>query len=257
MNQHFGTCRLCLRNGQLMRSHVIPRFVIAWLRQMGALRLYSVLSPRRPIQDSPKRHLLCVECEQRFAVWERWFAEQVLRRPDADWYRGLDYGPDLYLFGLSVLWRIAETGAHLWSETWPTYATDIQVGREHWRSLLLGNAAQSWPVHIFVTRQSPMALMRPVPGFDDYMVRFSDGTLAGGKRRVYAFAKFAHFLLFAPVAGAPFELQFFENTLIEPAGGHLAWASQWIGDVDFTGMLVGRMEALHAARAAAGLPPIR
>lgn len=253
MRQQFDTCRLCLRDAQLMRSHIIPRFVIAWLRKTGARRLYGVLNPKRPIQDSPKQYLLCATCEQRFAVWERSFAEHVLRRTDADWYRGLDYGPDLYLFGLSVLWRIAESGAYLWSNTWPHFSIEISARQEHFRSLLLGNGASPWPVHMFLTRQSPIALPKVVPGFDDYMVRFSDGTLAGGKRRVYAFAKFAHFLFFTSVAGLPFEAQFFEKTIVDPGGGHLPWGSQWIGDADFTAMLVGRMKALHASRAAAGL----
>jgi hypothetical protein len=255
MNQERGTCKLCRCDAVLQRSHVIPRFVMSWLRQTGARRFYRALNPKLPIQDSPKRYLLCAKCEQRFAPWERWFAETILRRGEPDWHLDLEYGPDLYRFAVSVLWRISEIGADKWKAEWPQHWEQISARQEQWRTFLLGDSFATIPVHMFVVKHGTMAVPRQVSGFNEYMLRFSDGTLAGGQRRCYAFAKFAHFVLFAPMAGTGFDEAVFENTLICPDGGNLTW-DQWIGDLDFTGMLLGRVEILNKARESVGLPRI-
>lgn len=251
-----GTCRLCLRIESLQRSHAIPRFVLKWLRETGARKFYGIKRPRQVIQDSPTRYLLCAQCEQRFSVWERWFAQHVLRRsPVAG--EGIEYGSELYLFGLSVLWRIAVLAPDMWEVEWPAFARAIAARSEEWRRFLIGDSETASSLHLFVASRGGMALPREVPGFDQYVLRFSDGTLAGGKRRCYAFAKFAHFVVFASVAGVPFDETVVENTLVSPFGGRLLLDHQWIGDQDFTGMLLGRTEALNAARQAAGLPALR
>src|SRR4051812_7334115 len=102
----YGTCKLCLREAVLQRSHTIPRFVLKWLRQTGARRFYGIKRPKQIIQDSPTRYLLCERCEQSLSVSERWFAERVLRR-DVNNFEPIEYGPELYRFSLSVLWRVA------------------------------------------------------------------------------------------------------------------------------------------------------
>lgn len=71
-------CALCSQSKQLEASHIIPEFVGKWLKHgspNGYLREPSNPNVRR--QDLPTVRLLCHECEQRFATWERLFAERI------------------------------------------------------------------------------------------------------------------------------------------------------------------------------------
>lgn len=100
-------CALCKESdGPRQLSHIIPSFVFkhASVRApTGHLR--NSFTPNRRVQDGPKDYVLCRECEQRFAVWERSFADTFRRfyeNPSAPFrYNHADA-----MCALSILWRV-------------------------------------------------------------------------------------------------------------------------------------------------------
>jgi len=56
------------------------------------------------VQDGEKRYLLCADCEQRFSIWEKAFAEEVFNPINQD-VPLKSYGPWLLKFSVSLSWR--------------------------------------------------------------------------------------------------------------------------------------------------------
>ena len=76
MPRDYGICKLCLREGQLLRSHLIPRAYYKLLRTPGAddpnpITAYEDIT--RTSQDQMAQRLLCEACEDRLnKSGERW-----------------------------------------------------------------------------------------------------------------------------------------------------------------------------------------
>ncbi len=73
-----GICKLCGRESELQRSHLIPKFVINWLKDTsvtGYLRQAVNINLRQ--QDGPKEYLFCWDCEQLIGTFESRFAEVI------------------------------------------------------------------------------------------------------------------------------------------------------------------------------------
>src|SRR5688572_26627642 len=107
-------CRLCRKEGQLQASHIFPEFFYDGVYgEKHTTFLVSKSSRRTPqkMQKGVREHLLCHDCEQRFARLES-YAVATLRRADAEFENGKDRVAlenvdfsTLRLFALSVLWR--------------------------------------------------------------------------------------------------------------------------------------------------------
>ena len=136
-----GRCRLCLRNGMLLKSHIIPE----WLYQplYDENHQYHLLRPaalgrRRFKRKGLYERLLCQSCETNFSVYEGYargvlFGGQeitVVPRDDGLELRDLDY-VKLKLFQLSVLWRACIAQHEFFSQ--------VELGRheESLRKMLL------------------------------------------------------------------------------------------------------------------------
>ena len=72
-----GLCKLCEKDADLQLSHIIPKFVFAWLKETVPGGIRSNRVPNRRIQDGEKDYLLCRDCEQIFSVWEKQFCEHI------------------------------------------------------------------------------------------------------------------------------------------------------------------------------------
>ena len=115
-----GACALCSREGRnLIHSHIIPRFLFKPMARLapGTPECFGLGLPRlRPGQ--PKEPLLCVSCEKKFSLGER-YASRRLRdfnsialntRAAGIRADGLNYEV-LRIFFLSVMWR-ASVASH-------------------------------------------------------------------------------------------------------------------------------------------------
>ncbi len=111
-------CRLCLRDRELRKSHIIPK---AWfrtiLRNGGGTGIRIDNSETGPVarsQDSWWDCLLCAECEQSISTFEKYSIERLRGFPkdhsvthaDGITLRNFDYSR-FKLFTTSLLWRAA------------------------------------------------------------------------------------------------------------------------------------------------------
>jgi hypothetical protein len=100
-------CQLCRKTRPLRMSHIVPSFVFDWVKRTapGAIRL--ARSPNRRVQDGAKLQLLCDDCEQRFGIWEKEFAENIFAplhsNPQDSLLEYQDWG---LKFAVSVSWRV-------------------------------------------------------------------------------------------------------------------------------------------------------
>lgn len=122
-----GSCRLCLGQSPLCRSHILPEFCYADLYDdKGRAVITGVdLNESEHVQKGLREFLLCAQCEQRIGRWERTFKTQwhdAVRVTDQDIetgvrrFSGLDYR-QLKLFILSVFWRASVAQSASFKET--------------------------------------------------------------------------------------------------------------------------------------------
>lgn len=103
-----GVCALCDKEAKLQLSHILPKFVIKYVKESAPSAIRSNQSPNRRIQDGPKEYLLCWDCEQLFARWEKLFYENLflpLHSPTPV-TSPLYYRQWALKFAVSVSWRV-------------------------------------------------------------------------------------------------------------------------------------------------------
>ncbi len=138
-----GPCALCGQEADLHDSHIIPSFVLRWLKESSAtgfLRFKPELNKR--VQDGLRVPLLCSTCEQRFGRWEKRFAENIYAPLNHGKAARFSYGSWLSKFCVSVSWRVLtflrkDKLVHFSSEMME--AADIALAI--WRSYLLDESS--------------------------------------------------------------------------------------------------------------------
>jgi len=99
-------CKLCGNHAKLTESHVIPKFVINWLKQTSATGyIRQGINPNLRKQDLAKLKLLCAVCETRFSRWEKRFAEDIFIPYQTRRQQSFRYDQWLLLFVVSLAWR--------------------------------------------------------------------------------------------------------------------------------------------------------
>jgi hypothetical protein len=103
-----GQCRCCRETKRLRLSHIISSLAYRRLKRFpGQNRL--VEGEAEVVQDGPKRHLLCEDCEQLLGDSERLFNDRFLN----PYYKAkrfrAEYGDWLARFAAANLWRILIT----------------------------------------------------------------------------------------------------------------------------------------------------
>lgn len=102
-----GICLLCQEEHDLQLSHIIPKFVLNWLKQTSPGFIREGTNPNRRVQDGPKDYLLCHSCEQRLGRWEKAFAEKIFFPLHEGEIREFKYPYNEWAlkFAVSVSWR--------------------------------------------------------------------------------------------------------------------------------------------------------
>ncbi len=111
-----ATCRLCHTRSELRESHIFPRSLIKLVRDGSTNKFYAMHDRADDvIQDGPKEHLLCDECEEKISRYEKYFKEaihlsrhgiEVVQTSELVIIRNLDYSR-VKLFLLSIIWRMS------------------------------------------------------------------------------------------------------------------------------------------------------
>jgi hypothetical protein len=195
-----GQCRLCKNTRELNLGHIIPDFVVTWLKKSGGGALRSNEVPNRIIQDGRKEHLLCSECEQRFGDWEKIFSETVF----IPYQNNSSTSPIRYKrwalqFAVSLSWRVLE---NIYPKRVNQFNQDekqtVEVARETWRQFLLGEIEHP---SIFEQHVIPLDLISnfygpPLPPFiNRYVVSTFDMALVNGGKTVFVYSKIAKLLI--------------------------------------------------------------
>ena len=108
-------CALCLKDKELAESHVIPSFIIKWLKDTSVTGyVRDARHGNKRIQDGYKPRLLCYDCEQIISGYETKFSDNIFRPFTKDYLElngkikkdgYLQYGEWLNKFIISIVWR--------------------------------------------------------------------------------------------------------------------------------------------------------
>ena len=141
--EHIGQCRLCLNNGILKDSHLLPKSMYKLMHSSNSSKTAPYLITNQKIHQTSqqvKQYLLCGDCEQRFSKkGETWVMRNCWRSEDQfhikeildkteplissdglKAYAGADI-PDLDMdklvyFGASIFWRASVSEWYIESE---------------------------------------------------------------------------------------------------------------------------------------------
>lgn len=111
------TCRLCDQDKELCKSHIMPRFVLKWLKDTSATRRIRFMAkPGQLTQDGLKPKLLCDSCEGLLNRWETLFATSIFWPYHKKEQNVFEYDRWLVSFLISINWRMLvyarELGKH-------------------------------------------------------------------------------------------------------------------------------------------------
>lgn len=98
-------CALCHDKSKLELSHIIPKFVLRYLKETSVGLLRSIENPNAVIQDGEKHYLLCGKCEDLFSIYEKKFADNIFHTYFKNNQRRFEYDTWLHYFITSVSWR--------------------------------------------------------------------------------------------------------------------------------------------------------
>jgi hypothetical protein len=233
-------CRLCKQAGNLRESHLYPKFVLRWLTQTGGEYFRGTANPNLRLQDGIKERLLCGECEQRFSVREKWFAERMFKPYIEQRVMLFEYDSSLFYFAVSLLWRILERNLRNLHPMFSRFKAQIVDLEEQWRVFLLGGdiPLAASEMHVFITDVGPMHGEQPVEGFNLYMARTLDGEVIGGETDCIVFGKLPRFVFFGAVT--PTMQTADDGTLVSSRGGKLR-VPQKLSDTMLGDFLVDRV----------------
>lgn len=98
-------CALCRENKELELSHIVPKFVIRYLKKTSTGAIRNMENPNKIVQDGEKHYLLCGDCEDLFSVYETKFANKFFHPYMKNNVKEFHYDSDTYYFLTSVSWR--------------------------------------------------------------------------------------------------------------------------------------------------------
>ena len=139
-------CALCRHERELRCSHIIPKFVYAWLKESsgtGFLRFSP--NPNQRVQDGLKKDFLCGDCELLLSKFETEFANNIfyplhqneqLRLRTGPWFH---YKSWCMKFAVSVSWRCLSVARELGLRHFDANQRRLaDQALETWRAFLLG-----------------------------------------------------------------------------------------------------------------------
>jgi len=196
----YSKCQLCLKKKELQHSHIIPKFIYAWLKKTSATsHMRSLLAPNLRIQDGVKKKLLCLDCEQLFSTYEKQFAENIFFPYHNDPSVVVRYNEYLLKFSTSLTFRVLidfinESRLSHYEKEELTIAKE---GGEVWRQFLLGQRSNPGeyeqhflPLNLIVNCSGG----KLANGVNYYFMRSVDMDCLRSSKNLYAMAKLPGFV---------------------------------------------------------------
>jgi hypothetical protein len=177
--------------------------------------------PNVRVQDGPKQRLLCGDCEHRFSLREKWFAETIFTPYIEHGVKQFPYDASLFYFAVSLSWRVLIQSLPNVHERLAHFRPSLEACEQEWRSYLLGGPVPTTysEAHIFITDIGLVGGEQPVEGFNSYMARAVDGDVIGSRSGCSVYSKIARFIFFGAIT--PTEQTAADKTQLSPAGGVL------------------------------------
>jgi len=189
--KNIGKCELCGQVSKIIKSHVIPKFAIDWLKRTSATPyIRQGLNPNVPKQDIRKVPLLCAGCERLFSTWEGQFARKLFIPFQEKGQQSFSYGGWLLPFTVSLAWRLATVGVDNFRRNNAELAEYIDKALDCWRTFLLGHSKDSGPYehHLFFLDYIADVHGAALPDkIHWYLLRSVDATIAFGSRTVFIY----------------------------------------------------------------------
>lgn len=240
MNETLGFCALCGAKRKLMQSHIVPKFVLKWLKNTSATGfMYSPENPNLRVQDAKRVALLCAKCENMFSKLEHYFAEHIFFPRHNEGIDKFAYDESLLRFVVSLSWRLLHVDLRYLMNKTPIISQHAEQVLKIWKNYLLENRDDpgSYEHHIFFLDlvESTTGVILP-PGFQWYTLRAIDATLAYGENQAYVYMKLPGMVLVSCIY--PPKLEGWLGTKIEKSGEITVpqeITSSWLG-----GLMVDR-----------------
>ena len=196
-----GQCKLCLRQDKLEHSHVIPSFVIRWLKTTsgtGFLRHSQTINRR--VQDGYKEYWLCPGCEDLFSKWESEFASNVFYPLASGQATQFHYQEWLLKFAVSLSWRnllhIKELyGLNIVPEA---HRNELECALHTWSEFLLGRKPHvgKYEQHLLPVDAVANHTIKDMPtNINRYLLRSVDIAVACSDRQSWVYVKLPYIIL--------------------------------------------------------------
>lgn len=194
-------CTLCQKKSELTKSHIIPRFVMDWMKKTSAtghIRRSEI--PNLRVQDGYKMPLLCEDCENLFGLWEKHFAEETFLPLHKNSKSAVSYGPWLEKFAASVSWRIGIFFKNMdWLSHLPRKLIEsIDRALRTLNDFLLDNkpGPGQFEQHLLPLDAIEYYKDTDVPAnINRYLLRAVDINIGYTKTEIYTYGKICHILL--------------------------------------------------------------
>ncbi len=195
-------CPLCSASGPLCESHVIPHFVIEWLRATSATGYIRCGdAPNLRVQDGFKERLLCPKCEGMLGAWERETAERLFKPYHSDDEAVLRYEGWFAQFCASLCWRVLfilrRMGLDDLSEA---QLTLVSRALDFWRDFMFGRRQHPGEFELHVL---PLSSIETMKGFDNvpsnmnrYFAREVEIDIGSTSESVFVQAKLCKLMVF-------------------------------------------------------------
>lgn len=227
-------CALCLKDKELAESHVIPSFIINWLKKTSVTRF--IRDPRhgnRRIQDGYKLPLLCYDCEGIISTYENSFNLKIFQvfikqyldlsgRIIKDGY--LHYEEWLEKFIISIAWRSFKSNFYI---NYPEDFSKSMIDRidsllERWRKYLLGESnyygnITNYLLFLRNIHEGTGDLPEDIsPKIIHYLMRTIDGALIMEENSIIGMTKLGPIMLLTAIY--PNKIIGYPNSIIRKSG---------------------------------------
>ncbi len=235
-------CKLCYQEKELRKSHIIPKFVYQWMKKSGPGRLRQQKQFEIPIQDGTKERLLCGECENKLAVWEKWFSENVFIKYLDGTKSEFHNEKKMKLFTISILWRVLTVFIDDGNEY--TFPNELREAQSEWRRYLLDNIdlKKFANIHLFFIPEN-LIIEGDLKNIHTYFHRSVDTEIAENKSKSFVYAKFSRFLFIGEIHGFAHKdlvnTNIFKNDVMQPK-------NQEFNDQDVISFMVHRASGMKA-----------
>jgi hypothetical protein len=239
-------CRLCRKDAELQDSHLLPNFALKrFYRTSPTGGARSVGEPNRRAQGTfLQKPLLCYDCEQRFGLRERIWAD-VDRRLSGQLPWSFECTEAHRYFAASIAWRIL-----VWWDDMdgkPLTLADvaaIEKAEAKLRGYLLEEAPypETFPwLHLVI---APNGFTGAPAGLNTYLRASLDATLNGWDEGLYCIAVFGGYLVVAVLSVSQNSLITWTlGTELQPGRMVLADARAFPEDPEFRKILTTRAAA--------------